>query len=128
MKRRLHTVLTTPEFHANAERAGVTQEELNEFITWLAQNPQGGVVVPGAGGARKVRFRAKGRGKSGSYRTYHYFGGDDLPVFLLNVFAKSKQSDLSAKAKAVLADRLPQIAKAYRASVKTRVVQMRKPR
>ncbi len=99
---------------------------LAELIAFLARNPQAGAVVPRTGGARKVLFRAEGRGKSGSYRSYHYFGGDDIPVFLLAAFAKSKKSDLSAKHKAELREVLPQLAKAYRESVKRRVVKLRR--
>ncbi len=32
---------------------------------WLSENPQAGDVMSGTGGARKVRFAGKGKGKSG---------------------------------------------------------------
>lgn len=69
------------------------------------------------GGARKVRFEGNEGGKSGGYRTIHYFGGDDVPVFLLGLIDKArKQENLTAAQKKVLADTLPRIAAAYRAA------------
>jgi len=42
-----------------------------------------------------LRFAGKGKGKSGGYRVITFYGGDDIPVFLLNVFAKNEKTDLS---------------------------------
>jgi len=52
-------------------------------------------VIPGTGGIRKVRVAASGRGKRGGARVIYLFGGDNVPVFLLAVFAKNEKSDLS---------------------------------
>lgn len=37
----------------------------------------------------------KGKGKSGGYRVITFFSGTDIPVFLLNVFARNEWADLS---------------------------------
>ena len=42
--------------------------ELQEFIAWLAVNPDSGSVVPGTGGVRKVRWARGGSGKRGDVR------------------------------------------------------------
>jgi hypothetical protein len=60
----------------------------------LAENPFAGDLMPGAGGARKVRFAREGKGKRGGYRTVHYYGGIDVPIFLLALIDKGKKSDL----------------------------------
>jgi hypothetical protein len=52
--------------------------------------------MPGTGGARKVRFAAKGKGKSGGVRVITFYSGQEIPVFLLNVFAKNEKIDLTA--------------------------------
>jgi hypothetical protein len=52
------------------------------------QTPKAGDVLVGTGGARKLRFAASGTGKRGGVRTVHYFGGDDVPVFMLAVIKK----------------------------------------
>jgi hypothetical protein len=61
----------------------------------VSSDPTCGVVVPGTGGVRKLRVAASGRGKRGGARVIYLFGGDDVPVFLLAVFAKNEKSDLT---------------------------------
>lgn len=78
----------------------------------------------GTGGARKVRFPAHGSGKSGGYRTIHYFGGDDVPVFLLALIVKGERENLTRDQKNDLAKVLPGIADAYRAGVALRISRM----
>lgn len=48
-----------------------TEEERGAFMTFLANNPEAGAVVPGSGGCRKVRWAVDGRGKSGSVRVIY---------------------------------------------------------
>ena len=48
----------------------------------------------GTGGARKVRFAKTGHGKSGGYRVITYYGGDDIPVFLMDVYAKGARQSI----------------------------------
>jgi hypothetical protein len=55
-----------------------------------------------------------GVGKSGGYRTVHYFGGDDIPMFLLSVFGKSEKANLTKSECNDLAALLPGIAENYR--------------
>ncbi|MBI6908883.1 transcriptional regulator [Pseudomonas palleroniana] len=45
-----------------------TEEERGVFMAFLASHPEAGIVVPGSGGCRKVRWSLDGRGKSGSVR------------------------------------------------------------
>jgi len=49
-----------------------------------------------------VRFAGKGKGKSGVYRVITFFSGMDIPVFLLNIFAKNEKTDLTEKERHVL--------------------------
>ncbi|MEO1193132.1 MAG: type II toxin-antitoxin system RelE/ParE family toxin [Pseudomonadota bacterium] len=114
MPKRLHTVIATRTFEISAKSAGIKDGEVDSLVTLLAANPLAGDLVPGTGGARKVRLAAKGRGKRGSYRTYHYFGGDDVPVFLLAAFAKNEKSDLSSSEKEALRSLLSHLASDYR--------------
>jgi hypothetical protein len=48
-----------------------TEEERGAFMTFLANDPDAGSVVPGSGGCRKVRWNMDGRGKSGSVRVVY---------------------------------------------------------
>jgi hypothetical protein len=47
------------------------------------------------GGLRKVRIPREGGGKSGEYRAISVFGGTHMPIFLVTVFAKNEQDNLS---------------------------------
>jgi hypothetical protein len=46
---------------------------------------------------RKLLVAASGRGKRGGARLIYLFGGDDVPVFLLALFAKNEKADLTQK-------------------------------
>jgi hypothetical protein len=90
----MQTVVETPPYLADAERL-FSEDERTAIIDTVSADPQCGVVIPGTGGVRKVRVAASGRGKRGGARVIYLFGGDDVPVFLLAVFAKNEKSDLS---------------------------------
>jgi hypothetical protein len=115
----VYTVLFTSVFQRQAATAGLTDDEVQDIAVAIAADPLSGDLMPGTGGARKLRFaRARG-GKSGGYRTIHYYGGDDVPVFLLALIDKRQRENLSAAEKNELARILPQIADAYRKGSKT---------
>ncbi|WP_421527317.1 hypothetical protein [Pseudomonas brenneri] len=40
-------------------------------MSFLANHPEAGTVIPGSGGSRKVRWGLEGRGKSGSVRVIY---------------------------------------------------------
>src|SRR5262249_46066737 len=91
----MQTVVETETFLRNAKAAGLTEQERTEIVDFIALNPTAGDEIKGTGGARKVRLAGKGKGKSGGYRVITFYGGEDIPVFLLNVYAKNKKIDLS---------------------------------
>jgi hypothetical protein len=86
-----------------------------EIASMIAVDPESGALVPGTGGARKLRHAGRSRGKSGGYRTIHYYGGHDIPVFLLAIYGKQRKGDLSQDERNELAAILPKITNAYRA-------------
>ncbi len=110
----MHSVVETPTFVAQAKRAGLPEAELAEIVVTLATNPEAGEVMVGTGGARKLRHAGRGHGKSGGYRTVHYFAGQDVPVFLLAIYGKGEKANLSQAERNALARLLPLIAAAYR--------------
>jgi len=84
------------------------------IVTWIAAKPAAGDVIEGTGGARKVRFAGRDKGKSGSYRVITFYSGPDIPVFLLTIFSKNEKSDLTPKERRVLKNVLAEIVKTYR--------------
>ena len=96
-------VVETAPFIAAARSARLSDDEINRIIDHLAGRPDAGDPIQGTGGARKVRFAGRGKGKSGGYRVITFYSGGDLPVFLLTVFAKGERADLSKAERNALA-------------------------
>lgn len=90
----MQSVIETSAYLAAAEDAGMEEKERAAVVVTVATDPQSGDIMPGCGGARKLRVRRPGTGKSGGYRVITYFGGEDMPVFLLTVFGKGEKSNL----------------------------------
>jgi hypothetical protein len=109
----MHTVLLTPTFERHATAAGLDEDEIAAIVSTLAADPFAGDLIAGTGGARKVRFARAGAGKSGGYRTIHYFGGEDVPIFLLALIDKRERANLTKAERNELAAILPRIAAAY---------------
>ncbi len=109
----LHAVAETPTFQRDAAAAGMTEAEKTELITYLAANPEAGDLIIGTGGARKLRWRRPGTGKSGGYRVITYFAGRTLPIFLLTLYAKGERATLSAAERNTLHAILTGIAASY---------------
>jgi hypothetical protein len=63
----MQTVVETPPYLVDAERL-FSAVERAAIVDRLASDPKCGVVVPGTGGIRKVRFGFGARGKSGGAR------------------------------------------------------------
>jgi hypothetical protein len=75
-----------------------------DLIATIARDPLAGDLIPGLGGVRKLRFAAKGRGKSGGFRVIYYLLNENLPILALLLYAKNEQEDLSpGQRKVVLA-------------------------
>jgi hypothetical protein len=81
---------------------------------WPSRDPTKGELMVGTGGARKFRWAGRGKGKSGGYRVITYYGGGDIPVFLLSVFSKGERANLSAAEKSELKAVLATLADNYR--------------
>lgn len=90
----MFTVIETPTFQKQSEKVW-SQSERHEFIDWIAANPTAGDVVPGADGARKVRWAVQGKGKRGGARVIYFNLSADELVLLVAVYAKSDQSNLA---------------------------------
>ena len=73
--------METPAFLDDARSLGLSDRERLATVTWIAAHPAGGDIIEGTGGARKVRFAGRGKGKSGGYRVKTFFFGTDIPVF-----------------------------------------------
>jgi hypothetical protein len=111
---RMQTVIETPTFLSDAKAAGLSEQERLTIVQTIATDPEAGDVIPGTGGARKVRFAGRGRGKSGGLRVITFYSGPEVPVFLLNIFAKGDKIDLTHAERNELRAILANIVTAYR--------------
>lgn len=109
----MQTVVETPSYLSDAERL-FSPNERKAIVDRLAADPTCGVIIPGSGGVRKVRFGFGGRGKSGGARIIYLFSGESLPVFVLAVFAKNEKANLSAAERNVLARLVTDMVRNYR--------------
>lgn len=89
------TVVETPTFQKQADKVW-TQAERHAFIDWIASNPTAGDVIPGAEGARKVRWAVQGKGKRGGVRVIYFNLTADELVLLVHVYAKADRANLAA--------------------------------
>ena len=80
----------------------------------MAADPTCGVVIPGSGGIRKVRFGFGTRGKSGGARIIYLFSGVNLPVFILAAFAKNEKANLSLAERNALGKMVGAMIEGYR--------------
>jgi hypothetical protein len=65
-----------------------------EFVSWIAENPLAAEdVIPGADGARKVRWAIAGKGKPGGVRVVYFHLSADGMLTLVIVYAKSDRAN-----------------------------------
>jgi len=108
------TVAEFDPFPATARAANVTEAVREEITDFLARNPESGVVIPGTGGIRKLRWAGRGKGKRGGYRIIYYFYNETAPICLLAMYAKNVRGDLTPDEKARLSGIAAQLAETFR--------------
>ena len=96
-------VIRPRNFDRRARRAGLDEDDLADLIKTLVERPNLGAVIPGTGGARKVRLRLPGHGKRGGARVIYAVVLRATALALLDVYAKSEQEDLTVAERKVIA-------------------------
>jgi hypothetical protein len=77
----------------------LTQEDFEDFLQQLAEHPDEGDLVPGTGGLRKTRLKSASGGKRGGFRVCYYFFKVHDEIYLIQVYAKNVQEDLTMQEK-----------------------------
>ena len=94
-------------------------------MSFLASNPDAGDIMAGTGGARKVRFSGRGKGKSGGYRIITFYADEDIPVLLFDIYSKDTQANLSKAARNELRKILTAVPQVWREGVSEQVKKLR---
>jgi hypothetical protein len=84
----------------------LSDDEYNKLQRALVADPEAGVVIPGGGGLRKLRWVVPGKGKSGGLRIIYYLYVSKEIIYMLFVYSKSEQKDLTGKQVNVLKEYL----------------------
>jgi hypothetical protein len=103
----------------------MSEDERASAVAAVSNSPLSGDLMPGTGGARKVRIAGRGKGKSGGYRVISFYAGEDVPIFLLAVLSKGERANLSRAEQNALRKELSGIAADYRASVRAKAAKLR---
>jgi mRNA-degrading endonuclease RelE of RelBE toxin-antitoxin system len=92
------TVLQVPKFKAEATVL-IGESGIEALAVYLIDHPDAGEVIPGAGGLRKLRWAAKGKGKRGGARIIYVYVATAARVYLLSCYAKNVKTDLTTDEK-----------------------------
>jgi hypothetical protein len=113
----MHCVIVTKAFARAAERAGISEDDVDGLIDVIARNPMIGDEIQGTGGCRKLRVAGRGKGKSGGYRVITFFSGQNIPLFLITMFSKGERGDLSKGERNGLATLTKELVRQYQRRV-----------
>ena len=83
-----------PPFAAVREELFEDEASYAEFQIYLCQHPQAGDVIPGAGGCRKIRWAARGKGKRGGARVVYFVRLGEGRIVLVAAYGKGERADL----------------------------------
>jgi len=86
----------TPVFTAVLQRH-LDDERYPQLQIVLMLRPEQGPVIKGSGGLRKVRWAPAGVGKRGGVRVIYYWAPRERVFYMLYVYAKTEQGDLTAQ-------------------------------
>ncbi len=73
----------------------LSDEEYAELQQVILLRPEAGTVIPGSGGLRKLRWAVGQQGKRGGLRVIDYWVTADSIIYLLFLYRKNEQEDLT---------------------------------
>jgi mRNA-degrading endonuclease RelE of RelBE toxin-antitoxin system len=70
-------------------------DEYRKIQLALVLRPEAGKIIPGSGGLRKIRWKSSGSGKRGGLRLIYFWDVQEDRVYMLLIYKKSEQEDLT---------------------------------
>ena len=111
MQRRVvQTRIFEKEVKSLITKRKLSEDDFEDFKKSLVENPEQGDVIPGTSGIRKIRLKSSTKGKRGGFRVFYLNIEDKLILFLLFIYSKNDQENLSQREK----KELKQIAQAIK--------------
>jgi hypothetical protein len=93
--------IETPIFTEDVER-DLSVEEYRQLQLALLLRPTQGALIRGSGGLRKIRWGRPGMGKRGGLRAIYFWEAKSETFYMLMVYRKNDQEDLTPKQVAIL--------------------------
>jgi hypothetical protein len=90
------------EVDALIKKRSLLVEDFNSFKKQIVEDPKTGDLIMGTGGIRKVRLKSASRGKSGGFRVCYYYLVHKEHIYLLWIYPKNEQENLTAEEKGLL--------------------------
>jgi hypothetical protein len=88
-------VFATSRYEREAKRL-LAKAEIATMESAIAADPDAHPVVSGTEGVRIARWGREGKGKSGGVRVIYYYWLRDSEIYMLSIYAKNEQADMSA--------------------------------
>ena len=82
----------------------MSDDEYRKFQLALVLRPEAGKIIRGSGGLRKIRWRSSGSGKRGGLRLIYFWDVQENRIYMLLIYKKSKQEDLTPSQLKILGD------------------------
>lgn len=76
-------------------KKSLREEEYRALQRVLLYRPEQGALIPESGGLRKIRWGAGERGKRSSHRIIYYWDTLTSTFYMLMIYAKNQQEDLT---------------------------------
>ena len=88
--------IETP-FFTKALSHYLEDDEYAKLQNYLNEQPEAGVIVPGSGGVRKLRWGSEGRGKRGGLRVIYYLRSARGELWMLTIYGKNVSENIPAR-------------------------------
>jgi len=75
----------------------MSDDEYRKLQQALLVRPTYGALIPGTGGARKIRWGSRVAGKRGGFRIIYYWHAARQIFLMLYLYSKTEQGDLTPK-------------------------------